>query len=223
MEHRFEISEGPPCNLARKLIAEGKADRSDRLVILRDGKPVLRGGVGWYADRRIKETATVGPLYAKWIPIPDARRHALGPSRPLRPYPYLLSRKAASRAGATDALLVGQPVRRRADPGPPDLARRYAGRALSRHAGCPDRRGPATRRNRLYCWDEAIARGSADRLLANRHRGRRSVGRGIFPGGYDPLVAAPLIATSRTRAQISQATMRLRSRQIYSRRVSLLS
>ena len=70
MEHRFEFSEGAPCDLARKLIAEGKADRNDRLVMLRGGKPALRGGVGWFADRRLKETATVGPRYVKWRPFP---------------------------------------------------------------------------------------------------------------------------------------------------------
>ena len=69
MEHRIEISEGSPCGLARRLIAEGKADRSDKLVMLRAGKPVLRGGVGWYADRRIQETATIGPCYARWTPF----------------------------------------------------------------------------------------------------------------------------------------------------------
>ena len=72
MEHRFEIREGPPCNLARKLIAEGKADRNDRLVILRDGKPVLRGGVGWYADRLISET----PMRASLCQMETASRCA---------------------------------------------------------------------------------------------------------------------------------------------------
>jgi hypothetical protein len=71
MEHQFEFSEGGLCNLARKLIVEGKADRSDRLMMLRDGKPALSGGVGWFADRRLQETAKVGPRYAKWTPFPD--------------------------------------------------------------------------------------------------------------------------------------------------------
>jgi hypothetical protein len=73
-EHRFEFSEGAPCSLARKLIAEGKADRSDRLMMLRDGKPALSGNVGWFADRTLIENAKVGPLYAKWRPFPDVRR-----------------------------------------------------------------------------------------------------------------------------------------------------
>jgi hypothetical protein len=79
MEHRFEFSEGAPSNLARKLIAEGKADRSDRLMMLRDSKPILSGGVGWFADRTIREDAKVGPVYVKWRPFPDARRHARTP------------------------------------------------------------------------------------------------------------------------------------------------
>lgn len=68
MEHRIETRE-PLCSLARKLIAEG-ADRSDRLVMLEGGKPVLSGGIGWFADRRIQETATSGPRYVKWRPFP---------------------------------------------------------------------------------------------------------------------------------------------------------
>lgn len=75
--HQFELREGAPCSLARKLIAEGKADRTDRLIMLHDGRPALSGAVGWFADRRIKETTTVGPRYVKWVPIPDARRQAL--------------------------------------------------------------------------------------------------------------------------------------------------
>ena len=68
-EHRIEFSEGAPCSLARKLIAAGKADRIDRLVMLRDGKPVLSGVVGWFADRRLQENAKVGPRYARWTPF----------------------------------------------------------------------------------------------------------------------------------------------------------
>lgn len=75
MEHRIETRE-PLCDLARKLIAEGKADRSDRLVMLRDGKPALNGNVGWFADRTIRENAKEGPRYAKWRPFPDVRRRA---------------------------------------------------------------------------------------------------------------------------------------------------
>jgi hypothetical protein len=68
--HQFSFSDGAPCSLARKLIAEGKADRSDRLMMLRDGKPALSGGIGWFADRRLQETAKVGPRYVKWTPFP---------------------------------------------------------------------------------------------------------------------------------------------------------
>ena len=78
MEHRIEISEGPPCELARRLIAEGRADRNDRLVMLRDGKPALRGGVGWFADRTISEGAKWGPLYVRWKPFPGAAVYGQG-------------------------------------------------------------------------------------------------------------------------------------------------
>jgi hypothetical protein len=71
-EHRIEFSEGAPCSLARKLIAEGKVDRSDRLTTLRDGEPALSGAVGWFADRRLQETTKVGPRYVKWTPFPGA-------------------------------------------------------------------------------------------------------------------------------------------------------
>ena len=81
MEHRIE-TRGPLCSLARKLIAEG-ADRSDRLVALESGKPVLGGGVGWFADRRIRETEKIGPRYVKWTPFPGiASRARAAPSPP---------------------------------------------------------------------------------------------------------------------------------------------
>ena len=81
MEHRIETGGESPCDLARKLIAEG-ASRDDRIVMLRGGKSALSGGVGWFADHRVKETATFGPRYVKWKPIPDATLHALRASRP---------------------------------------------------------------------------------------------------------------------------------------------
>lgn len=69
MIHQFKAGEISPCDLARKLIAEGKAVRSDKLQMLRDGQSALTGTVGWFADRRIQETAKVGPRYVKWTPF----------------------------------------------------------------------------------------------------------------------------------------------------------
>jgi hypothetical protein len=72
--HRFETND--PCGLARRLIAEGKADRSDRLETLTYGRPSLNGGVGWFADHTVRETPAVGPVFVKWKPFPAERRHA---------------------------------------------------------------------------------------------------------------------------------------------------
>lgn len=79
--HQFEFGETAPCDLARKLLAEG-ADRSDRLQMLRDGKPVLTGGVGWFAERTIRENAKEGPRYVKWRPFPEVRRRPGAASSP---------------------------------------------------------------------------------------------------------------------------------------------
>ena len=71
--HQFETGRESPFDLARKLLAEGKAERFDRLVMLRGGRPVLSGSVGWYAKRAIQENARVGPRYVKWRPFPAMR------------------------------------------------------------------------------------------------------------------------------------------------------
>lgn len=78
MIHQFETGKESVGRIARRLLAEGKAKRSDKIQMLRDGKPALAGGVGWFADRRIKETATEGPHYVKWTPFPAAALHAQG-------------------------------------------------------------------------------------------------------------------------------------------------
>jgi hypothetical protein len=71
--HRIETRD--PCSAARKLIAEGAA-RGDGLEMLRDGQPAMVGRVGWFADRRVEETATISPRFVKWRPFPGLR----GPS-----------------------------------------------------------------------------------------------------------------------------------------------
>lgn len=87
MEHRIEFSEGAPCDLARKLIAAGKAHRIDRLVMLRDGKPVLSGVVGWFADRMLIENAKTGPRYRRWEPFPVVRLRVQGAKSTLQAIP----------------------------------------------------------------------------------------------------------------------------------------
>lgn len=73
--HQVEFGDLSCGEVARRLLAEG-ADRRDKLQMLRGGKPVLIGGVGWFADRTIREDAKVGPCYVKWRPFPDARRRS---------------------------------------------------------------------------------------------------------------------------------------------------
>jgi hypothetical protein len=58
----------PQCDGARWLLANG-ADRSDILVTTRSGRPAMRGGVGWFADRTIVENEKVSPRWAKWRPF----------------------------------------------------------------------------------------------------------------------------------------------------------
>jgi hypothetical protein len=72
--HRFEIDEiASEFGIARELLREGAAP-SDRIEFLRGGKLCLSGSVGWFANRRVEETATVSPRFAKWRPFPDVRR-----------------------------------------------------------------------------------------------------------------------------------------------------
>jgi hypothetical protein len=59
----------PECDAARWLLANGKADRSDILVTTRSGRPAMRGGVGWLADRTVAENDKVSPRWAKWRPF----------------------------------------------------------------------------------------------------------------------------------------------------------
>jgi hypothetical protein len=59
----------PSCDAARWLLANGKAERSDTLIMTRGGKPAMRGGVGWLADRTVTENDKVSPRWAKWRPF----------------------------------------------------------------------------------------------------------------------------------------------------------
>jgi len=62
---------------ARRLLADGKADRDDRLTFTRNGKPAISATVGWWADHTVRETETDGPRFVRWKPFPAARRPAL--------------------------------------------------------------------------------------------------------------------------------------------------
>jgi hypothetical protein len=63
--------------VARLLLARGEGSASDMLVGCRDGRPVISGGLGWFAARTVIENAKTGPKFAKWHPMPtegfDAR------------------------------------------------------------------------------------------------------------------------------------------------------
>ena len=59
----------PSCDAARWLIAHGKAERLDTLIMARDGVPAMRGGVGWLADRTVTENDKVSPRWSKWRPF----------------------------------------------------------------------------------------------------------------------------------------------------------
>jgi hypothetical protein len=59
----------PSCDAARWLLANGKAARSDVLVICHAGRPAMRGNVGWLADRSVTENDKVSPRWAKWRPF----------------------------------------------------------------------------------------------------------------------------------------------------------
>jgi hypothetical protein len=62
---------------ARKLIAEGNAARSDRIVFTRAGKPAISGNAGWWADHTVREDVIESPRFVRWEPFPPAGRRAL--------------------------------------------------------------------------------------------------------------------------------------------------
>jgi hypothetical protein len=59
----------PSCEAARWLLAHGKAERADTLLMAHDGAPALRGGIGWLADRTVAENDKIGPRWSKWQPF----------------------------------------------------------------------------------------------------------------------------------------------------------
>jgi hypothetical protein len=59
----------PSCEAARWLLAHGKAQRSDLLIMTLDGAPAMRGGIGWLADRTVTENDKIGPRWSKWRPF----------------------------------------------------------------------------------------------------------------------------------------------------------
>ena len=62
----------PEHAVARFLIDQGLATRDDVLVTYRGDKACLRGGMGWFADRRTEESDKRGgtPRTVKWTPNP---------------------------------------------------------------------------------------------------------------------------------------------------------
>jgi hypothetical protein len=51
---------------ARKLIAEGNAVRSDRIVFTRAGKPAISGGAGWWVDHRVSTDHSGIPVFKRF-------------------------------------------------------------------------------------------------------------------------------------------------------------
>lgn len=63
----------PSCEASRWLLANGIADRSDTLVMCRNGEPSMAGLVGWFADRTVRETEKSGPRWARYEAFDDSR------------------------------------------------------------------------------------------------------------------------------------------------------
>ena len=83
--NRYRISFGgkeigvwrdPESSAARYLLDNGLASRDDTLQTYHGDDKRLRGGIGWLADRTVREDAKTSPTFVKWKPFPDARRRA---------------------------------------------------------------------------------------------------------------------------------------------------
>jgi len=59
----------PSCDAARWLLANGKANREDKLTICREGRPALSGSVGWLAGHTVEENDKVSPRWIKYRPF----------------------------------------------------------------------------------------------------------------------------------------------------------
>jgi hypothetical protein len=59
----------PETEGARWLKAHGAAD-NDMLVTMRNGRPAMRGSIGWLASRTVEENDKVSPRWTKWRPFP---------------------------------------------------------------------------------------------------------------------------------------------------------
>lgn len=88
IEHRIEIAlagrryvatyqgetigewRSPETEAARWLKAHGAAD-NDTLVTTRNGRPAMRGLIGWLSSRTVIENEKFGPRWAKWTPFGD--------------------------------------------------------------------------------------------------------------------------------------------------------
>jgi hypothetical protein len=59
----------PECDAARWLLANGRATRDDRLIVCRNGRPAMRGSIGWLAARTVIENEKESPRWAKYRPF----------------------------------------------------------------------------------------------------------------------------------------------------------
>lgn len=64
----FQIETKDPCGVARKMLAVG-ALPDDELEMLRNGRSVMKGSIGWFAARRVRENEKHFPTFVKWRPF----------------------------------------------------------------------------------------------------------------------------------------------------------
>jgi hypothetical protein len=68
----------PEHSAARYLVDHGRASREDTLRTWRGDTPCLKGKVGWFAGRRVKEDDRAGIRVARWTPNPWAALPRMG-------------------------------------------------------------------------------------------------------------------------------------------------
>ena len=62
----------PECSAARYLLDKGLASGEDVLHTWLGDRIGMSGRVGWFAERRVRETETLSPTFVKWTPFPVA-------------------------------------------------------------------------------------------------------------------------------------------------------
>ncbi len=70
-DEEIGVFRDPECSAARWLVDNGRASCEDTLRTFRGDTLCLSGAVGWFADRRVDESAGT-PRFGKWKPFPVA-------------------------------------------------------------------------------------------------------------------------------------------------------